>query len=114
MLVVVPDSDTTRDPVVVVDGVIVSDEVDVAVIVTEAVAVELVDVTVVVTEAVAVELVDVTVVVAVTVGAEPVDAGIATVAFADIGAVAATEDRKAEASERADDAADGMAVAVAP
>ena len=84
MLDGVPVSDTTGDPVVVVDAVVVSDEMDVAVAVAE------------------------------TVGAEPVDAGIATVAFAEIGAVAATEDRKADASERAADAADGKAAAVPP
>lgn len=95
-LVVVPASDTTG---VVVDAVVVSDEVDVAVIVDETVGAELVDVAVVVAE---------------TVNAEPVDAGIALVEFAEIGAVANAEDRNAEASERADDAADGMAAAVLP
>ena len=82
--IVAPASDTTGDPVVVVDALVVSDEVEVAVVVAEAV------------------------------NAEPVDAGVATVAFAEIGAVANTEDRNAEASERADDAADGMAAAVLP
>lgn len=83
-VVVVLASDTTRDPVVVGDAMTVSDEVDVAVVVAE------------------------------TVGAEPVDAGVATVAFAEIGAVAATEERKADASDRAADAADGMATAAPP
>lgn len=76
--VVDPISDTTRDPVVVVDGVPVSEEVDVAVVVAE------------------------------TVGAEPVDAGVAMVAFAEIGAAAVIDDRAADACERADDAADGI------
>ena len=55
----------------VVDAVVVTDEVDVAVIVAE------------------------------TVGTEPVDPSVAT------GAVATIEDSKADASERADEAADG-------
>lgn len=52
---------------------------------------------------------DVAVVVAEIVGAEPVGAGVAAVALAELGAVAAIDDKKADASERADDAADGNA-----
>lgn len=81
VLIAVPASDTTKDPVVVVDAVVVSDEVDVAVVVAE------------------------------TVGAEPADPGAALVAFAEIGGIAAAEESKADASERADDAAGGSALA---
>lgn len=75
MLVATPASDTDGDSLVVVDTVVVSDDVDVAV-----------------------EVAD-------TVGTEPVGAGVTTVAFAEIGPGAATEDKNAPASESADEAA---------
>ena len=50
----------------------------------------------------------VTVLVAMTVGAEPVDFGLALVALAEIGAVAAIEDNILEALARAADAWDGI------
>ena len=71
-----PDID--GDVVVVVDAVVVTDEVDVAVVVAE------------------------------TVGAAPMDPGVAT------GAVATIEDSRADASERADEAADGSSEIVVP
>lgn len=52
---------------------------------------------------------DAAVIVAETVGAEPADPGVAIVALAEIGGVAAAEESKADASERADDAAGGSA-----
>lgn len=97
VLIVVPATDTTRDPVVVVDVVVVSDEVDVAVALAETVSTKAGDVAVVVAE---------------TVNTKPVDPGVAVVAFAQIGAVATAEDREADASDSAEEAADGMAAAV--
>lgn len=93
-----PGTDTDRDPVVVVDAVVVSDEVDVAVALAETVSATTLDVV----------LVDETLTTV------PVYAGFGLVTFAQIGAVAAAEDREADASETpafesADEAADGMA-----
>lgn len=106
VLIVVPATDTTRDPVVVVDVVVVSDEVDMAVVSDE------VDVAVALAETVSTKAGDVAIVVAETVNTKPVDPGVAVVAFAQIGAVATAEDREADASDSADEAADGMAAAV--
>ena len=102
-----PATDKTGDPVVVGDVVIISDEVDKtvdAVMVVDVIIVsDEVDVAVLVAKTVGAKLVGVTILV------EAVDATcVTTVAFAEIGAVAATANRNAEASERADDAAGGM------
>ena len=94
-LAIVLTSDTPGNGgrgVMVADVVFVSDEVDLAVVVAKTVGAELVDLFVG------------------AVNAEAVGASVTSVAFAEIGAAAAaTPDRNAGASERADDAADGVA-----
>ena len=94
---------TTAIPVVEVDAVIVSDEVVDSVEVSE----EVID-SVVVFDEVLVAVVF-AVMVADTEGAELVTTEMAMVALADTGGIADADDKRADASERADDAADGNA-----
>ncbi len=104
-LAIVPASDTPGNDalgVMVADVVVVSDEVDMAVVVAKTVGVGLTGMTFVVVFAEPVGAFGVVL-------AEPVDAVVTLVAFAEIGAAAAIADKDSEASERADEAADGVA-----